>query len=290
MIIGDRRGEVVENIRLAAQKGDLNGKVEVSDPKLTSEESVALVQQYVKNRAKFSYKFKSFFARKLVNLFSPVITKNMEIEGLENLDSITGGALITCNHFNQIDSTAVRILVHNKLRKKRINIISQETNLAMTGWVGFLMNYADTIPISQSTSYMQRDFVNILKSLLEKDEFVLIYPEQEMWFNYRKPRSLKRGAYFYAAKLNVPVVSCFVEMIDLPEMDTEEFKKVRYKLHILPTIYPDPDKTVKENSIIMCEQDFNQKKAVYEEIYGKELTYDFEYEDIAGWVNKSQES
>ena len=37
----------------------------------------------------------------------------------------------------------------------------------------------------------------------------------------------------------------------------------------------------------MCEQDFNQKKEAYEKAYGKELNYDFEYEDIAGWIGES---
>lgn len=286
MIIGDRRAEVVENIRKAANERNLNAKVEVNDPKLTTEQSAALVERYIKRRDKVSFKAKSYCSRKIVNTFTKALNKETEIIGIENMDGIKGGAIITCNHFNPVDNTAVRTLVR-RLGKKRINIVSQETNLAMTGMVGFLMNYSDTIPISQSASYMQRDFLAVIKGLLENDEFVLIYPEQEMWFNYRKPRSLKRGAYYYAAKLGSPVISCFVEIQDLEENDTEEFKKVKYVLHILPTIYPDPNKTVKENSVIMCEQDFNQKKEAYEKAYGKELNYDFEYEDIAGWIGES---
>ncbi len=43
-------------------------------------------------------------------------------------------------------------------------------------------------------------------------------------------------------------------------------------------------KSVRENSLIMCEQDYRQKKAAYEMIYGKPLDYGFEAEDIAGWI------
>ena len=43
-----------------------------------------------------------------------------------------------------------------------------------------------------------------------------------MWFNYRKPRNLKRGAYYYAAKNNVPIVPIFVEIQNLDEKETEE--------------------------------------------------------------------
>ncbi|MBQ3593325.1 MAG: 1-acyl-sn-glycerol-3-phosphate acyltransferase, partial [Clostridia bacterium] len=109
------------------------------------------------------------------------------------------------------------------------------------------------------------------------------YPEQEMWFNYRKPRPPKNGAYFFAAKLNVPIVSCFVEMIDKDEDDTAEFKKVKYKLHVLDVLYPDESKTTKENTQLLCEADYNLKKNCYERVYGKKLTYTFENSDIAGW-------
>ena len=137
---------------------------------------------------------------------------------------------------------------------------------------------------------MQRDFYSTLKDLLSKDEYILIYPEQEMWFNYRKPRPLKRGAYYYAAKLGAPVVSCFVEMQNLEKEDSEGFYKVKYIVHIMPTIYPDPEKSVKENSIEMCLRDYNQKKDAYEKAYGKELVYTFEEDDIAGWMGSGRNS
>ena len=112
--------------------------------------------------------------------------------------------------------------------------VSQDTNFAMKGFLGFLMRYADEIPVSKDKDYMERHFYRTLNNLLvNKKEYILIYPEQEMWFNYRKPRPPKRGAYFYAAKFNVPIISCFVEMKDMDKDDTEEFKRVKYVLHIL---------------------------------------------------------
>ena len=83
----------------------------------------------------------------------------------------------------------------------------------------------------------------------------MIYPEQEMWFNYRKPRYLKPGAYYYASKYNVPIISCFIEIID------------------------------KENAAWMSERDYSQKKEAYEKAYNKKLDYKFEDDDIAGWID-----
>ena len=74
-------------------------------------------------------------------------------------------------------------------------------------------------------------------------------------------------------------------MRDLPEKDTDEFDKVKYKLHILNPMYPDDKKSGRENSAEMCERDNEQKCEKYEQIYGKKLPYAFEDGDIAGWKN-----
>lgn len=287
MIIGDKREIVIDNIKAKAESGDFHVKVELNDPVLSTEESRAIVNGYVANRRKLSFKMKSVIARKMANIVTRTENRHSEIVGLENIKDLKGGAIVTSNHFSPLDNTAIRYLTL-KLHKKRINIVSQETNFAMTGILGFLMNHADIIPINGDKHYMQKDFFNILKELVGKGEYVLIYPEQEMWFNYRKPRPFKRGSYFFAAKLGVPVISCFVEMRDLPEKDTDEFYKVKYIIHVLPTIYPDPEKSVKENSLCMREQDYQQKKAAYEKAYGKKLTYDFDESDIAGWMGRSK--
>lgn len=283
MIIGRNRLEVIKNIKRSAECKDFYAKVEIDDPVLTSEQSNEIVKNYIKSRTTRSFKIKSFFARTMANILTFALNRKTEIVGIEKLKGIKGGAMITSNHFSPIENTAIRHLV-KKLGKKRLNIVCQETNLAMTGAIGFLMNYGDTIPICENVRYMQRDFTNILSELVENDEYVLIYPEKEMWFNYRKPREFKRGAYYYAARLNVPVISCFVEMQDLPERDKGDFNKVKYTVHILDVMYPDINKTVKENSVEMCKKDYELKKSVYEKVYGKPLTYTFEKHDIAGWT------
>jgi 1-acyl-sn-glycerol-3-phosphate acyltransferase len=156
----------------------------------------------------------------------------------------------------------------------------------MKGWIGFLMNHADIIPITSDKEYMNTYFPTILKEKLDHKEFVLIYPEQEMWFNYRKPRPPKRGAYYYAAENLVPIISCFVEIHAIPRKENEEFYKTEYIMHVLKPIYPDSSKDVRENSLMMMETDYRQKVEAYESAYGKKLNYEFEKDDIAGWISK----
>ena len=206
MIIGNNRTAVIENIRNAAEEGDFYRKVELDDPVLTQKESREITDGYLANRKKVSFKLKSFAARQIANVGSSMLNKQTEIIGEEKLPDFKTGVIITSNHFGPLENTVIRYLVR-KHGKKRLKIVSQVTNFAMTGVIGFLMNYADTIPLSDDFRYLAGEFLSVLKEFLENDEAVLIYPEQEMWFNYRKPRPPKRGAYHFAAKLNVPVIS-----------------------------------------------------------------------------------
>lgn len=288
MIIGNDRGAVIDNIKKAVEDGTLNVKVEVGDPQISDKESAAIVNEYLRSRKKYSFKSKAAVACMLADMLTEHFNRDTEIVEECEMDDIEGGAFITSNHFSPIENTVIRKYVTKKGRS--LAIVSNVGNFAMKGIIGFLMNYADTIPIYGGMKYMCKEFPKLLSEKFAKDKYVLIYPEQEMWFNYRKVRPLKRGAYFYAAKLNVPVVSCFVEMVDLEENDTEEFKKVKYILHVLGVIYPDPKKTPRENSFIMRDKDFAMKKAAYEKAYGKEMNYKFEPSDIAGWITKDSDN
>lgn len=283
MIIGENRQAVIANIKAFAESGEFHRKVELNDPVLTDGQSRAITENYVENRNRLPFKAKTVLGVGLAKTAARLINKDTKIVGLEKIPKDLGGVLITSNHFSPLENTVIRHLT-NILGRKKLGIISQTSNFAMTGPIGFLMNYADTIPISTDPRYLARNFLSVLKErLVEKREAILLYPEQEMWFNYRKPRPPKKGAYFYAAKLNIPIISCFVEMIDLEEDDTPEFKKVRYVLHVLDVLYPDESKTAKENTEYLAERDYWLKKTCYETVYGKELTYTFENADIAGW-------
>lgn len=282
MIIGDKKTVVIENIKKMAKQGKYNAKVEANDPSLSPKEKEQIINRYLREYNTVSYKIKNKISKMIVSFFTYTQNRDTEIIGLENVKDIKTGAIITSNHFNPLDNTIIRKLI-KKINKNRLYIVGQESNLAMKGIIGFLMNYSDIIPISDKASYIKKDFTNIIGKILEKNNFILVYPEQEMWFNYRKPRPLKRGAYYYAAKNNVPIISCFVEIRDKDKADTNEFNKVQYVLYVLKPIYPNKNKSIKENSIFLMNEDYRQKKEAYEKAYNKKLDYEFEYADIAGF-------
>ena len=276
------REQVIENIRRKALEGRLNDKVETGDPSLTSDERSAVLRKYIDVRRKAPFRIRNFVAGRMADLITWKVNRDTEITGLEKLSDIKGGAIITSNHFNPDENTAIRLL-SQKMKKGNLYVVSQDSNLKMPGLFGFFMYYMDVIPVSKDYHYMRKHFDRLIDEALGRGQNILVYPELEMWFNYRKPRPVKRGAYLYAARHNVPVISCFNEIVDLPEHDSGDFHKVKYVLHVLDPIYPQEGLTERENSMRMAAKDYEQKCRAYEECYGRKLTYEFEERDIAGW-------
>ncbi|MBW8013317.1 1-acyl-sn-glycerol-3-phosphate acyltransferase [Lactobacillus helveticus] len=284
MIFGDNREAVIKNIQKAANERDFTAKAEIGDPQMTLNERLKLVNDFWENRNSLSSKINNQIGHAMLTAFAKALAGSTEFKGLENLNNLPiGGAIVTANHFNQIDSLPIKLLA-NKMHHQ-LSIVIEDTNLMLPGFFRYLMNYVGTIPLVQSANYIGNEFPKHLSKALAQNNWVLIYPEQEMWWNYRKPRKLQRGAYYFAAKQNVPAISLFIEIKDLPKTEKKDpnFYETKYIVHVLPPIFPDVSLSANENAHKMMEQDYQQKVAAYEKIYGKKLNYDFTDWDIAGW-------
>lgn len=278
------RLKVIENIRSAIENGKLNSKVEEGDPFVSQEDREKVILNYDTKKKKIRNKVEYYFAKSLTDTITNSVNKETKIIGLENIENIDTGAIITSNHFSKVDSTIIRFMINKIHKSKDFGIIVQESNFFMPGVIGWLIRNNKTIPLSLDHNYMAKNFIPTVRELLNKKSFILIYPEEEMWFNYRKPRPPKPGAYHYAAKYNVPIIPCFVKIEDTEEYEDNGFKKSKYTLYIMKPIFPDTSKDLKQNKEEMREKDYNLKKEAYEKAYGKKLDYKFNLEeDIAGW-------
>ena len=281
MIIGGSKQNVIENIKQAIFDNDLNRKVEEGDASLSEEEEQKYIERFYNARKKKSFRLKQMAMRKLENAQIKAYDKLITISGAENLPS-NGRFIITSNHFNPLDNLCVKKLIREHYNT-RPAIVIQAGNLAAGGVIGELFNYLDHIPVCKSASYIRGEFLDKMKETLDAGQPVLIYPEEEMWFNYRKPRPNKRGAFYFASELKCPIVPCFVEIKDTNRPDNDEFFESEYIINVLPPIYPDSAKNTRQNSIEMCQKDYEAKKKAYEKAYGKELKYDFDKSDIANF-------
>ncbi len=281
-MLAPHRRTVIDNIRQAVSQHNFHAKVEVDDPILTADERTALLRRFVERRHTVGFTAKRLVARIIANSLTRMVKGDTTIIGLDKIAHIQTGAIVTSNHFNPFDNAFVRLMALAS-GKRCLPIVSQDTNFAMRGLIGFLMRYADLIPISDSREYMAHHFGDMIAERLHRCDYVLMYAEQEMWFNYRKPRPLKKGAYYYAALYGVPVIPCFVEIRPTERMQTADFHHVHCTLHILDPIYPDPTKSPATNAVEMCAADYARKQQAYELAYARPLDYTFSPWDIAGW-------
>ena len=60
-----------------------------------------------------------------------------------------------------------------------------------------------------------KQYMVAVDQLLSEGYFILIYTEQSVWWNYRKPKPLKARAFQFASRNNVPVLPCFITMKDM---------------------------------------------------------------------------
>ena len=278
------RLKVIDNIKKAIDCGDSFRKVELNDHVVTDSERRCVILPFDNLRRKPINRLKAKIAERIANKQTARLNTHTEIVGLENALSVEGGAIITCNHFSIMDSTLIRLLVEKCDRKKKLYITVEESNVFMKGFFGFLMKNCNTLPISPSTEYMAKNLMPAIKKVLSDGAFVLVYPEEEMWFNYKKPRELRGGAYHFAYSAGVPVIPCFVEMNERDTLDPLGFYEISHTLHVMPPIYPNTALSKREAREDMRRRDREAKRACYELAYGRSPDSDFSPEqDIAGY-------
>jgi 1-acyl-sn-glycerol-3-phosphate acyltransferase len=197
-----------------------------------------------------------------------------EVRGTENLDAVRDvGAIVTCNHFNAFDNYAVYKSLKPILKKRNLYKIIREGNYtSFGGFYGYLFRHCNTLPLCSSLSGMKA-LMNATKVLLNRGEKILIYPEQGMWYNYRKPRPLKMGAFRFAARDGAPVLPIFITLEDTDRYDSDGLPIQAYTVHVLPPIFPDKDLSVRENTERMCLENYKVWVDTYEKFYGIKLQY-----------------
>lgn len=197
-----------------------------------------------------------------------------DIKGLENIRCLNTGAIITCNHFHPFDSFAIQKVYDLSGQKKRkfYRIIKEGNYTGFPGFFGFLMRNCNTLPLSSNVETMKK-FMDAVNKLLKDGNFILIYPEQSLWWNYRKPKPLKKGGFTFAAGNNVPVLPVFVTMSDSDVMDGDGFPVQEYTINIGSPIWPDKNRTKAENVKYMMDANYEVWKKIYEETYKMPLKY-----------------
>ena len=269
------RIEILEKIKKLEEEGKFDIDAENDPP------TIILTPENVDYLKRKSYsKIKNKVANKMGEKFlndllkdNKLIIKN--INGIENLQSVETGAMITCNHFNPFDSFAIEKVfrISGQSKNKTLYKVIREGNYRnFPGLYGFFFRNCDTLPLSSNKKTMV-EFMKSVDIILNRGDFILIYPEQSMWWNYRKPKPLKNGAFKLAARNNVPVIPIFITMEDSKIIGEDGFPVQEHTINIEKPIYPDDKLTERENMETMKRKNAEVWRKVYEDFYQTTLEY-----------------
>jgi len=227
---------------------------------------------------KLSSKIKNKIANIMgARFFDNMIAKRQliikEVRGIENFNAVQGGKLVTCNHFSVCDNYAVWVALREHMQGKMLYKVIREGNYTNPPKpFGLFMRHCNTLPLSSQGATMKK-FMRAVRTLLQRGETILIYPEQSMWWNYRKPKPMQDGAFALAVLNKTPVVPIFITMQDSDVPDGDGFFVQEYTIHILPAIYPDASLSSSAAKEAMKEENYQAWVKVYESVYQKPLVY-----------------
>lgn len=223
-------------------------------------------------RQKKAYFMAKKFLKKIVKNKILIVDK---INGLENLQNLGTGAIITCNHFNPLDTFALHLAYMQSGHKKRklYRIIREGNYTSFPGFYGYLMRNFYTLPLAKNHRVL-KEFLDACSVLLNEGNFLLIYPEQSMWWNYRKPKPMQGGAFSLAVKNNVPILPVFITMKDTDTIGNDGFPVQEYTIHISEPIHPETDDSKAESARKLAEKNFDIWKRIYEKEYSMPLSYE----------------
>lgn len=269
-----------ENIDLQAKirEFELAGRfdedlLENPPTKILMPEDVDYLRKKISSKIKRNFYY--FLARKFLNKLLKTQTLIIkEIKGLENYTKLDSGAILTCNHFSALDTFANEYLYDMSKHKKRklFRVIREGNYTNFPGLFGKIMRHCNTLPLSSNKDTM-KNFVRSLNHVLQKGNFVLVYAEQGMWPNYKKPRPLKKSAFKMAVTNNVPVLPIFITMEDTDIVGMDGQKSQAFTIHVGKPIYADSNLSLQENIENMKNENFTVWKNIYEETYKIPLTY-----------------
>ena len=221
----------------------------------------------------FSKIFKGFM-RAVIWLFGPITTFfafKLKVVGRKNLKAIKNtGFLSICNHISNIDC----LCVIQALRGKKL-YLTQANYHYKKNLGSWILRTAYTMPFPNTLSSSKK-FNEELKLMFKKKKGLQIYAEQGMWPYYKKTRPLKRGAFYYAQKFDVPVVPLFIYFRELNWWDRFLHRKAKFTIKIFEPQFINKELPKNEQIDELKTRVENMLNSSYIEFYGKNDLIDWE--------------
>ena len=168
----------------------------------------------------------------------------IRVEGKQNLKKLRKtGFFLYANHVAIAD---VFKFASYAVPTQRVNIIGYSDILSVKV-VGAFVKSLGYLPIPDDMDNLIK-LKAAIKTLVNKNEIILIYPEAHIWPYYTKIRNFKDVSFSYPAELNKPILPAVTVWRGKPG------KKPKQTIVFAKPIYPDPSLTPLENKKLLHEQ------------------------------------
>lgn len=187
-----------------------------------------------------------FIIKGILKVFGPIVNAvgfRIKIVGKKNLKGVKSGITIS-NHVHYLDC----LWNFQALSRKKNVYFTGAPHNYKKGFFGATMKAGGFIPLATTFS-QNKEFDKFVSNVVNKGGFIHFYPEQALWLRYEQSRPLKKGAFYYASKNNVPIIPiviCFRK--------TKMLKKKSVTVIICKPIYPREDYSQIENCKYMNEE------------------------------------
>lgn len=239
----------------------------------TVDDAITVDKDYQFRPKNFGFKIGSGIVRFLLRSLLPVVNKMMfdvRIEGKDNLNQIDNAIRIS-NHVMLLDA-----MINFQVAFGHRHYMTGAEFQLKKGMGAKFLRAGRFLPLASSIKAMSNLDKEISAIFEEGNSVVTFYAEQVMWEKYENSRPLKKGAFHYAVKNNVPVVMTVILFREPNWLRRKLGVKKDVTVKICPAIYPKKDLSVKENI------EYLQKatQEVYDRTICEFYGYDYEKYDM----------
>lgn len=206
------------------------------------------------------FKVCSFFIRIFAIIVLSIYNKivfGLKVKGREKIKDLKGKAYVSiCNHVNFLDCTMVACAL--KEYSLYQPTLKDNFNIPI---VGRLVRILGGIPIPQSVKGVNI-FNKVVSEILNSNKVVHFFPEGVLIPYDKGIRNFKRGAFKCAYDNNVPIVPMVIKYRKPTGIHRVFKKKPCITIKILDPVFPDKDKSCKEESSFLMENCYEKMKNV----------------------------
>lgn len=201
-------------------------------------------KDYVFQPTTTGFKIGKFFTKGALRTMLPLANKllfDLKIEGKDNLKCVDNAVRVS-NHVLMLDT-----MINFQVAFGHRHFMTGAYFNIPRGFAGKLFRCGGFLPLSNSIKAMSNLDKEITNIFSKGNSLVTFYAEQAEWERYENSRPLKKGAFHYAVKNNVPVIMTVILFREPTWIRKKLGVKKDVTVKILPAIYPKQELSDKEN-------------------------------------------